>query len=59
MGDKKVCDRICLCRCIFTVKLLQRGDYGRFTLGPSLRSRSQPVMGIYGSPHFLEVSAFS
>lgn len=59
--DKKVCGNNSLCRYIFfmAVKLLQRGNYGGFSLGLSPGSRSQPVMGICGRPHFSHVSALS
>lgn len=61
MVDKKVCGNNSFCRYIFfmAVKLLQRGNYGGFSLGLSPGSRSQPVMGICGRPHFSHVSAFS
>lgn len=64
MGDKKVCDNVCLCGVsrlsvfFMAMKLLQERVYGRFTLGLSPGIRSEPKEGIYGGPRVSEVSAF-
>lgn len=66
MGDKKVCDDIYVGRCKWSFPFLHDHEtspreriYGRSTPDLSLGNRCQPEMGIYGCPHFSEVSAFS